>query len=133
MKRTALTCLLAVSCGLALMATAAKAEPFVLLVHETPDQIARRTDPGADGAAYWAAYAAFGADAQAAGVLRGGAALIEVPVFVTGDIASTPLVLGGFFQIDVPDLESARDWAAKLPAAATGAVEVRAVIAPNGM
>lgn len=126
-KRLALTCLLA------LTAVSARAEPFVLLVHETEAEIARRADPGADGAAYWAAYAAFGAEAQAAGVLRGGAAMGTVPVFVTDSLAKTPLVLGGFFQIDVPDLASAQDWAAKLPAAATGVVEVRAVIAPNGM
>lgn len=118
---------------LTLSAGTAMAEPFVLLIHETPEEIARRTDPGEDGMAYWAAYAAFGAEAQAAGILRGGAAMVPVPVAETGDLPETTLVLGGFFQIDVADAAAARAWADKLPAARTGLVEVRATVAAPGM
>ncbi|MFN3970878.1 MAG: YciI family protein [Gemmobacter sp.] len=35
------------------------------------------------------------------------------------------LILGGFFQIDVASLDQAMAWAAKLPAASPGAVEIR--------
>jgi hypothetical protein len=42
-----------------------------------------------------------------------------------GPYADTKEQLGGFYEIDVPDLDTALDWAARCPAAATGAVEVR--------
>lgn len=35
--------------------------------------------------------------------------------------------LGGYFMIDVPNLDSAISWAARCPAAGHGAVEVRAI------
>ncbi len=114
--------------ALALVALPAAADPFVLLVHESPDQIALRADPGPDGQAYWAAYAQWGRDAAAAGLMRGGAAMVPVPVAVAGNLPESALVLGGFFQIDAPSATIAQEWAAKLPAAATGAVEVRAVV-----
>jgi hypothetical protein len=123
------------SLALALMATAlpAAAEPFVLLVHESPDQIALRADPGPAGQAYWAAYAQWGQAAAAAGLMRGGAAMVPVPVAVAGSLPDGALVLGGFFQIDAPSASIAQEWALKLPAAATGAVEVRAVVPMPGM
>ncbi|MBM7067588.1 YciI family protein [Actibacterium sp. 188UL27-1] len=43
-----------------------------------------------------------------------------------GPFAETKETLGGFFTIDVADLDAALDWAAKCPAARTGKVEVRA-------
>lgn len=121
--------------ALALSAAAlpAAAEPFVLLVHESPGQIALRADSGPQGQAYWAAYAQWGRDAAAAGLMRGGAAMVPVPVAVAGNLPEGALVLGGFFQIDAPSATVAREWAAKLPAAATGAVEVRAVVQMPGM
>jgi hypothetical protein len=110
------------------------AEPFVLLIHETPEQIALRDDKGPAGMAYWTAYADFGKTATAAGILRGGAAMMPTPAAVSGtEITQGALVLGGFFQIDVADLAEAQSWAAKLPAAQTGAVEIRAAIAAPGM
>ena len=42
-----------------------------------------------------------------------------------GPYAETKEQLGGFFIIDVPDLEDARSWAGKCPSLAWGAVEVR--------
>ncbi|MEM0926576.1 MAG: YciI family protein, partial [Planctomycetota bacterium] len=33
--------------------------------------------------------------------------------------------LGGYYTIDVPDLDEALKWAAKCPSASTGGVEVR--------
>lgn len=112
----------------------ALAESFVLLIHETPEQIALRSDAGAAGQEYWAAYAAFGQEAAAAGVLRGGAAMVPQPVAQVGQpVAPGGLLLGGFFVIDVADAAAATEWAAKLPAAATGAVEIRATIPGPGM
>ena len=37
--------------------------------------------------------------------------------------------LGGYYIIDVPDLDAALEWAARNPAAARGAVEVRPAVA----
>lgn len=39
--------------------------------------------------------------------------------------------LGGYFLIDVPDLDAAISWAARCPGAAHGTVEVRPVWAPS--
>ena len=118
---------------LLLAATPVAAEPFVLLIHESPDQIALRTDPGEAGKAYWGAYAAWGAEAAQAGVMKGGAAMVPVPVATLGALEPGALVLGGFFQIEAASVDEAKEWAARLPAATTGAVEVRAVVQMPGM
>jgi len=39
-------------------------------------------------------------------------------------------MLGGFFVINVPDLDAALDWAARSPSASYGAVEVRPTLPP---
>lgn len=86
-------------------------------------------------------YAEFGAAASA--VIRGGAALYPTTTATTvhvrggkgGDVISTdgPFsetkeVLTGFYLFECADLDEAVEWASKIPAAATGAVEVRPVI-----
>lgn len=43
-----------------------------------------------------------------------------------GPFAETKETLGGFFAVDVPDLDAAMAWAEKCPAARTGKVEIRA-------
>ncbi|MBM1311487.1 YciI family protein [Sulfitobacter mediterraneus] len=43
-----------------------------------------------------------------------------------GPFADTKETLGGYFVIDVPDLDAAMAWAEKCPAAMTGKVEIRA-------
>lgn len=43
-----------------------------------------------------------------------------------GPFAETKETLGGYFVIDVPDLDAALAWAEKCPAAQTGKVEIRA-------
>lgn len=53
---------------------AVRAESYTLIIHETPAELARRSDP-VDGPAYWRAYAEYSEAMRAAGVLRGGAAL----------------------------------------------------------
>ncbi|GGY36945.1 YciI family protein [Parvularcula lutaonensis] len=45
-----------------------------------------------------------------------------------GPYAETKEQFGGFYVIDVPDLDTALEWAARNPAAASGAVEVRPVV-----
>jgi hypothetical protein len=45
-----------------------------------------------------------------------------------GPFAETREVFGGYYMIDVPDLDTALDWAARCPGAAYGSVEVRPVM-----
>lgn len=45
-----------------------------------------------------------------------------------GPFAETREVLGGFFVVDVPDLDTALAWAAKAPVTERGSVEVRPVL-----
>lgn len=86
-------------------------------------------------------YGAFGATAAA--VLRGGAALYPTSSATTvrvkggkggevltsdGPFAETKEVLTGFYLLECADLDEAIAWAAKIPAAWTGMIEVRPVI-----
>ena len=130
-------CVLLASASLGLLASRpASAAEFTLLIYETPKEFSKRTDAQA-GAAYWQAFAAYGEALKAAGVLRGGMPL------QSGDAArvvrnaggkntvsakahaKSAEHLGGFFIIDVANEAAAITWAAKAPAALTGAVEVR--------
>ena len=75
-----------------------------------------------------------------AGVLVGGEALHPAdtattvrmngtgPQIADGPYTETKEMLGGFYVIDVPDLDTALEWAARNPAAKSGAVEVRPVV-----
>jgi hypothetical protein len=49
------------------------------------------------------------------------------PKMLDGPYADTKEQLGGYYLIDVPDLDAALSWAAKCPAAQHGTVEVRAI------
>ncbi len=85
-------------------------------------------------------YAAHGAYSEAmakAGVMRGGAELKPVatatslrftngrPTTVDGPFAETKEQLGGYYVIEVDNLEQALEWASKMPAMTSGTVEVR--------
>jgi hypothetical protein len=54
--------------------------------------------------------------------VRGGELLLT-----DGPFAETKEVLGGYYLIDVPDLDAALAWAARMPNISYGAVEVRPV------
>ena len=91
-----------------------------------------------------AEYNDFGATAGAAGVLAGGEALQDTTtattvqvrggakggeiVTVDGPFAETKEVLGGFYLIDCADLDAAIAWAAQIPGAWHGKIEVRPVV-----
>ena len=84
-----------------------------------------------------AAYTRYSAEMREAGVLRGGAELkpthsattVRVrhgkTVTTDGPFAETKEQLGGYYLIDVADLDQAVHWAARCPAAAAGSIEVR--------
>ena len=94
------------------------------------------------------AYNAFGDEARAAGVMAGGEGLQPTSSATTirvrdgervlsdGPFAETKEQLGGFYLLDCANLDEAVDWAARIPGAAYGSVEVRPVMnyegAPTG-
>ncbi len=111
----------------------------MILNYSPPDQYGT-TDAvreAKDGAA-WGSYTRALIDA---GVLVGGNALHAAGTATTlrvrdgvrdvqdGPYATTKEHLGGYYIIEVPDLDAALEWAARNPAASLGAVEVRPVIA----
>lgn len=85
-------------------------------------------------------YRAFAADAAAAGVLAGGDALHpsssattlrvrdELPELIDGPFAETKEQLSGYFVLDCVDLDEALRWAARIPGARHGAVELRPIL-----
>jgi hypothetical protein len=107
---------------------------YLLAVHGSVDD--PMPDPEVMEQAY-KAVDAFNADVQAAGawVFAGGLHPISSATTVRsadgevlltdGPFAETKEHLGGFWIIDVADLDAALDWAAKGSAACGGAVEVR--------
>lgn len=115
------------------LAAPVAAEPFTLFIYEPAADLALRVGDGPATVDYWGAYGEFAAAATEAGVLRGGSALHAdqgVATLRAGAVAQAAyvapdLALGGYFQLDVPDITAAIDWAGRLPAARTGAVEVR--------
>ncbi len=82
----------------------------------------------------------FSQELAEAGMIRGGGALKPVVTATTvrrtggvqtvhdGPFAETREQLGGYYLIDVPDLDAALAWARKLPLAKDGSVEVRPLI-----
>jgi hypothetical protein len=87
-----------------------------------------------------AAYGAFGQEIDAAGVHVAGEGLQPTATATTvrvrdgerlltdGPFAETKEQLGGFYLLDCKDLDEALGWAAKIPGAQQGAVEVRPVM-----
>jgi hypothetical protein len=49
-------------------------------------------------------------------------------ILTDGPFAETKEILGGYYLIDVPDLDAALAWAAKMPNITYGSVEVRPVM-----
>jgi hypothetical protein len=87
--------------------------------------------------AVYARYGAFGDEAREAGVMLGGAELAstrdattvrvrnEESLVTDGPYAEVKEALGGFYVFEVDSMEEALDYAAKIPGAETGAIEVR--------
>ena len=109
---------------------------YLLLIYsETPT-----AEPSAEEIqAEMDAYASFTADIAQSGVLLAGEAL-EGPDTATsvrvrdgqtmttdGPFAETKEWLGGYYLVDCKDLDEAIEWAAKIPGARNGTVEVRPV------
>ena len=111
---------------------------YAALIYE--DAANEATPDPEQWAGVMADYQAFGEKAGAAGVIAGGEALhptstattIQVAGGKGGDVvtsdgpfAETKEVLGGFYLLKCADLDEAISWAAQIPGAWTGRVEVR--------
>lgn len=109
---------------------------YAILVYETEQDFTDREK-------YMPAYNAYSQALVEAGVAAGGAALYPGHTATTlrlqngqrkvqdGPYADTKEQLGGFFIIEVADLDTALDWAARCPAASNCAVEVRPLLPMN--
>lgn len=87
-----------------------------------------------------AAYGAFTNEVKEAGILKEGAPLQGVDTATTvrvrkgkaetldGPFAETKEVLGGYYILDCKNLDEALSYAAKIPTAAYGSIEVRPVM-----
>ena len=85
------------------------------------------------------AYSGFTREARERGVMVGGEALQQTPSATTvrvrdgrtivtdGPFAETKEALGGYYLLDVKDLDEALEFAAKLPGSWWGTVEVRPI------
>jgi hypothetical protein len=109
---------------------------YVMLIYETPADFEARGPSVREP--YVAAWRAYYRALVEAGVFVGGGAPLEKAGTATtiqlkdgrrhvqdGPFAETKEQLGGFMILDVASLDAALEWAARCPAAATGAVEVR--------
>jgi hypothetical protein len=116
---------------------------YAIIVYETDESMSARDDAGR-APAYWGSYVAYAKALREAGIARGGAGL-EAPRTATtvrlrdgerqvqdGPFADTKERLGGFFLIEVDDLDQALAWAARCPGASLGSVEVRPVMPTPG-
>jgi len=108
---------------------------YVVLIYESPQDFESRS--GGKSHPYIAAWRAYHRALAGAGVYVGGAPLEDVGTATTvrladgrprvqdGPFAETKEQLGGFMILELPSLDAALEWAARCPAAASGAIEVR--------
>jgi hypothetical protein len=118
---------------------------YTLLIYENAAGFDLRNTPDpAKQEAYWGSWVAYTKALQEAGVMVGGAGLQPASASTTlrmrkgkhhvqdGPFADTKEQLGGFYIINVPDLDAALEWAARIPAAPGSVIEVRPNLVPPG-
>ncbi|WP_044237761.1 YciI family protein [Chondromyces apiculatus] len=115
---------------------------YMILIYD--DESVWASMPEAQSQQLFGEYRAYTEEMTKAGVLRGGDALKPVSTATTvrvregktlttdGPFAETKEQLGGYYIVEVPDLEAALKWAAKCPSAAIGSIEVRPVMDFSG-
>ena len=111
---------------------------YALLIYETSADFARREQTG-DDATYFGAWRAYYKVVVEAGIYAGVLPLDAPetgttvrrrdgrPLVQDGPYASSKEQLGGFMLLELPSLDAALEWAARCPAASSGAVEIRPV------
>jgi hypothetical protein len=109
---------------------------YMLLIYVNEEARAKASSEAIDPA-----YIAYMQAMQKAGIVVGGDRLTPPSSATTvrtidgktkvlnGPYADTKEQLGGYFMIDVPDLDAAISWAARCPGASQGVIEVRPLFA----
>ena len=112
---------------------------YMLLIYS--DEAIEQGMSDADRGEMMAAYGTFTQELEAAGSYRAGAPLQPTATATTvrakggaaattdGPFAETKEQLGGYYLIDCENLDQAIEWAAKIPTAKWGSIEVRPVMA----
>ena len=112
---------------------------YMLIFNENRDAFDSRKDPER-APSYWGAWTAFLGAIRAAGIIVNGDGLQGPETATTlrirngknevqdGPFPDTKESLGGYFVIEVPDLDAALAWAARAPCATYGSVEIRPVM-----
>jgi hypothetical protein len=114
---------------------------YMMLIYENESDWAARSDP-ARAETHMGSWAAYVQALAQSGIMRSGNGL-QPPATATtvrlrdgkrqvqdGPYADTKEQLGGYFVLDVPDLDVALEWAARCPAAPGGTIEIRPVLPP---
>ena len=113
---------------------------YIILIYGDEKNFAMMSESPEAKADMYAAFMRYGADMQAAGVLRGGAELKPTHSATTvrvrngktlttdGPFAETKEQLGGYYIVECANLDEAIEAAGKLPAVKYGTVEVRPII-----
>jgi len=113
---------------------------YIILIYGDEKNFAMMSESPEAKADMYAAFMRYGADMQAAGVLRGGAELKPTLSATTvrvrngktlttdGPFAETKEQLGGYYLVDAKDLDEAIKLAGGIPAVRTGSIEVRPIM-----
>ena len=112
---------------------------YMMLIYEGENERAARNDPQRVEA-YRGSWTAYVQALAQSGIMKSGNGLQPPETATTvrlrdgrrhvqdGPYADSKEQLGGYFILDVPDLDVALDWAARCPAAPDGSVEIRPVM-----
>jgi hypothetical protein len=113
----------------------------MILALENPDDFEAREDP-ARAEEYWASWNGYLQALAASGVMTSAGGL-DAPATATtvrlrdgerlvqdGPFTESKEQLGGYFVVEVADLDEALQWAARCPSAAYASVEVRPLLPP---
>jgi hypothetical protein len=116
---------------------------YLILIYDSEAQWGTLSKPETEK--MYAAYGAYTQELVKAGVMRGANQLQPIATATTvrlrggklqttdGPFAETKEQLGGYYLIDVPNLDEAVRWAAKCPSATVGSIEVRPIVERPGM
>jgi len=114
---------------------------YLLLIYQNEAEHAKLSQE--ELGAEYEAYNTFGSEAQKGGVFQSGEALMPINTATTvrvrgnktlstdGPFAETKEQLGGFYLLNCKDLDEAIGYAAKIPAAKDGSIEIRPIMEFN--
>lgn len=115
---------------------------YMLLIYT--DQAADAQRSPEESNAIFAAYGAYTAEVTGRGIHVGGEALHPAATATTvrvrggdvlktdGPFAETKEQLGGYYLLECADIDEAIDWAARMPSASYGSIEIRPVLDLSG-